>query len=95
MHGTRAWRKKVYPPGLSAWTKACPRGSTCGSVQDLCFFLQKHWLQGKEYHMITRGETSIILKVEPVEGKDLPDELGKKSYEEYVRQSVELLLRMA
>ena len=58
------------------------------------FLAEKPWPQGNEYHMIACGETSIIFRVELMEGKYRPDEIGKKLYEKRNGKTVELLLRM-
>ena len=72
---------------MSKWTSmlSCP-----GFV----FCPRKPWPKENEYHIILCGETLIIFKVELVEGKDRPHELGKKSYEERGGKTVGLLLRM-
>jgi hypothetical protein len=58
------------------------------------FCPRKPWPFGNEWHAIACSETTIIFFVELVEGKDRPQELGEKKYNESGGKTVGLLLRM-
>ena len=58
------------------------------------FYPRKPWETGNEYHTIACGLTSIIFRMELVEGKDRPSQLPPLQYNDRGGKTVGLLLRM-
>ncbi len=76
-----AWNDSMVENFIPSWIicmdESMSKWINMWSYPGFVFCPRKPWPQGNEYHTIVCGETSIIFRVELVEGKDRPVELGK------------------
>ena len=93
-----AWNENMADHFIPSWVvcldESMPLWTNMFTCPGFVFCPRKPWETGNEYHTIACGLTSIIFRMELVEGKDRPSQLPPLQYNDRGGKTVGLLLRM-